>query len=202
MRGKFRHKSYPIGSWWAVVVRTLSSYLHFQLKKSCSLFPGKASGQFGKLDDRSKRGQKHATYRACKWLAWFLGTWTPFRLASGFACGKRFSLKQRLIPDPFERKWAVAASFHNRFNELLCPGGGRVGKGWNDSLPEPLLYITIQLPLRIMGVWGGEDWEFKSRVFCSFICSAAPPEEQWAPFWLISYWNRRICDNIKEANSF
>ena len=53
-----------------------------------------------------------------------------------------------------------------------------------------------------MGVWGGEDWEFKSRVFCSFICSAAPPEEQWGPFWLISYWNRRICDNIKEANSF
>ena len=61
VRGKFGHKSYPIETWWAVVVRTLSSYLHFQLKKSCSLFPGKASGQFGKLDDRSKRGQKHAT---------------------------------------------------------------------------------------------------------------------------------------------
>ena len=35
----------------------------------------------------------------------------------------------RPIFNPTEGKWPVAASFHKRFNELLCPGGGRVGKG-------------------------------------------------------------------------
>ena len=87
----------------------------------------------------AKRGQNTPPW-ACKWLAWFLGTWTPFRLASGFACGKRFSLKQRLIPDPLERKWAVAASFHNRFNELLCPGGG---ESWERVKWQQLTWTTV-----------------------------------------------------------
>ena len=77
--------------------------------------------------------------------------------ASGLACNCTWEKIQleaaRPIFNPTEGKWPVAASFHKRFNELLCPGGE------NLTVPGPVhVYPALRLPLsRIMGVWGGGD---------------------------------------------
>ena len=59
------------------------------------------------------RDERHANFPS----------WVCERLGLQLHVGKIQLEAARPIFNPTEGKWPVAASFHKRFNELLCPGG-------------------------------------------------------------------------------
>ena len=148
----------------------------FALKR---LSPRAASGSFEKLDNSSQS------------VAWETGQ-LPFLSFLQSAClhVERDSVGSRERPFSTRRRGSgqkLLPSIIGSTNFCVREGEATWGRGKSRmTIPEQVHCTALQLPLqRIMGVWGGGDWEFEKRLFCSFICST-PPKEQCQPFWLIS----------------